>query len=138
VVSPTKFVPLVSIPKPKVRVHKEEVLATRKIKVDLSDTKPKQSTHLVGKKQHKLQWFCHFCGGAGHTHPNCFKLQASNQATKPKVSMPKAQDPMTPIELVKALSLYANIGVDKKFHVSRNSNFKSASKKVWMQKTHHK
>ena len=94
VVTPTKFVPLVSMPKPEVRVHKEEVFATRKIKVDLSDTKPKQSTHLVGKKQHKLQWFCHFCGGARHTHPNCFKLQASNQATKPKVSMPKAQDPM--------------------------------------------
>ena len=49
-VTPTKFVSPVSIPKPKVRVHKEEVIAIRKIMVDLSDTKPKKPTHLVGKK----------------------------------------------------------------------------------------
>ena len=36
-----KFVPLVSVPKPEVRVHKEEILATRRIMIDLSDTKPK-------------------------------------------------------------------------------------------------
>ena len=77
-VTPTKFVSPVSIPKPKVRVHKEEVIAIRKIMVDLSDTKPKKPTHLVGKKQHKPQWFCHFCGRVRHTRPNCFKLQASN------------------------------------------------------------
>jgi len=56
--------------------------------------------------------------------------------TKPKVSMPKAQDPMTLIhELVKALGLHAKSGVDQQSHVSRNSNFSSASKKVWIQKT---
>ena len=50
--------------------------------------------------------------------------------------MPKAQDPMTLIhELVKAFSLYTNTGVDQKSHVSRNSNFRHASKKLWMQKT---
>ena len=49
-VTPTRFVPPMSMPKPEVRVHKEEVLATRKIRVDLSDTKPKKPTHLVGKK----------------------------------------------------------------------------------------
>ena len=60
------------------------------------------------------------------------------QVTKLKVSVPKAQDPMTVIhELVKALSLYAKSGVDQQSHVSRNSNFRSASKKVWMQKTQH-
>ena len=53
--------------------------------VDLSDTKPKQPAHLVGKKQHKPQWFCHFCGGAGQTCPNYFKLHASKQATIQKV-----------------------------------------------------
>ena len=90
VVTPTKFVPPVSMPKLEVRVHKEEVVATRKIRVDLSDTKPKKSTHPVGKKQHKPQWFCHFCGGAGDTCPNCFKLQAGKQVTKPKMSVPKA------------------------------------------------
>ena len=78
-VIPTKFVPPVSMLKPEVRVHKEEVVATKKIRVDLSDTKPKKSTHPVGKKQHKPQWFCHFCGGAGHTRPNCFKLQVGKQ-----------------------------------------------------------
>ena len=92
--TPAKFVTPVSMPKPKVRIHKEEVLATRKIKVDLiSNTKPKQPTHLVGKKQHKLQWFCHFCGGVGHSLPNCFKLQASNQGTKPKVLCQKHKIP---------------------------------------------
>ena len=49
-VTPTRFVPPMSMPKLEVRVHKEEVLATRKIRVDLSDTKPKKPTHPVGKK----------------------------------------------------------------------------------------
>ena len=48
-----------SVPKPEVRVKKEEILATRKIRVDLSDTKPKQP-HPVAKKQHKPQWFAIF------------------------------------------------------------------------------
>ena len=45
----TKFIPPVSVPKLEVKVHKEEILATRRIRVDLSDTKPKQSAHPVGK-----------------------------------------------------------------------------------------
>ena len=49
--------------------------------------------------------------------------------------MSKAQDLMTLIhELVKALDLYANTRVDQKSHLCRNSNFRSASKKMWMQK----
>ena len=68
-----------SVLKPEVKVKKEEILATRKIKVDLSDAKPKQPAHLVAKKQHKPQWFCHFCGKAGYACPNC--LHASKQAT---------------------------------------------------------
>ena len=64
------------------------------------------------------------------------KLQASKQATKQKVSVPKAQDPMALIhELVKALNLYANARVDHQSNLSRNSNSKFALKKVWMQKT---
>ena len=79
---------------------------------------------------------CHFCGGARHTRPNCFKLHASKQATKQKVYVPKAQDPLTLIhELVKALSLYSNSRVDYQSYLSKNSNFKPASKKIWMQKT---
>ena len=49
-VTPTKFVPSMYMPKLEVRIHKEEVLATRKVRVDLSDTKLKKSTHPVGKK----------------------------------------------------------------------------------------
>ena len=50
--------------------------------------------------------------------------------------MPKAQNPMTLIhELVKALNLYANMGADLKSSLSRNSNPKFESKRVWMQKT---
>ena len=36
-----KFFPPMYMPKPEVRVPKEEILATRRISVDLSDTKPK-------------------------------------------------------------------------------------------------
>jgi len=129
VMSPPKNFPTISIPKLDVRIPEEEVLATRRVRVDLSETKPKKFTHSIGKKQHKLEWFCHFYGGAGYTRPICFKLQA----TKQKVSVPKAQDPLTLIhELVKALSLYTNAGVDQESHMSRNSNFSPTSKKVWM------
>ena len=136
VVHPPKFVLATSISTLEVRIPKEETLATRKIRVDLSESKPKKLNHLESKKQHKPQWFCRFCGEVGHTCPNCFKLQASKQATKQKVSMPKAQDPMSLIhELVKALNLYANTRADFKSSSSRNSNLKFASKRVWMQKT---
>ena len=50
--------------------------------------------------------------------------------------MPKEQDPMAPFyELVKVLNLYANTGVEFRPHLSRNSNSKFVSKRVWMQKT---
>ena len=125
-----KFFPPMYMPKPEVRVPKEEILATRRISVDLSDTKPKQPAHPIAKKQHKPQWF---------SHPNCFQLHASKQSTKTIVFVPKAQDPMTlNHELVKTLSLYDNFGVDHQYHMSKNSKFKHASKKIWMQKTHHK
>ena len=89
VVHPTKFLPASSIPTPEVKMPKEEILATRKIRVDLSRSKPKKPNHPGSKKQHKSQWFCHFCGGVGHTRLNCFKLQASKQAIKQKVCAKK-------------------------------------------------
>ena len=88
VVSATKFVLAVSTPKPDVRVPKKEVSATRKIKIDLGETKPKKLTQSRAKKQLKPQCFYHFYGGLRHTHPNCFKLQVTKQATKQK-------DPLT-------------------------------------------
>ena len=67
---------------------------------------------------------------------NCFKFEASKKVTKQKVLVPKAQDPMALIhELVKILNLYANIGAKFRSNLSRNSNSKFASERVWMQKT---
>ena len=82
ITNPPKFVPAISssVIHPsvsKVKVHKEEVLASRRTKVDLSESKPKNPNQSGSKKHDKPQWFCHFCGESGHTRPNCFKLQAS-------------------------------------------------------------
>ena len=83
VVNPPKFVPATSssVVHPTlsaVKVHKEEVLAFRRIRVDLNESKPKNLNQSESKKHHKPQWFCHFCGGVGHTRPNCLKLQTLN------------------------------------------------------------
>ena len=50
VVHPPKFVPATSISTPKVKVPKEEILATRRLRVDLSESKPKKPNHLGSKK----------------------------------------------------------------------------------------
>ena len=135
-VHPPKFVPATSTSLPEVKVPKEEVLASRRTRVDLCELKPKNPNHPGSKKQHKTQWFCHFYGGVGHACPNCFKLQASKQAYKQKVPVQKAQDPMALIhELVKVVNLYANTEAKFRTNSTRNSNSKYASKRVWMQKT---
>ena len=79
-VNPSKFVPATSssIIHPtlsEVKVHKEVVSASKRTRVDLSESKPKNPNQSGSKKNHKSQWFCHFCGGPGHARPNCFKLQ---------------------------------------------------------------
>ena len=53
VVHPPKFVPATSISTPKVKVPKEEILATGKIRVDLNKSKHKKPNHPGSKKQHK-------------------------------------------------------------------------------------
>ena len=104
-----------------------EVLPFRKIRVDLKESKLKHG---------KPAWVCHFCGKSGHICPNCYKLQAVKRANKPKVQVPQAQDPIALIgELVKALNLYSNLGVENYSNVNTNSNARGASKKFWMQKT---
>ena len=116
-----------------VKVHKDVVLASRRTRVDLSESKPKNPNQSGSKKNHKPQWFCHFCGRVRHTKPNYFKLQALKQVSKQKVSVLKAQDLVALIhELVKVLNLYTNIGAEIRVNSNRNSNFKFASKKVWM------
>ena len=52
------------------------VLASSTSVVHPSVSKPKNFNQSERKKNHKPQWFCHFYGGAGHTRPNCFRLQA--------------------------------------------------------------
>ena len=81
VVNPPKFVPAISSSTvcqilSDVKVHKEVALASRRTRVDLSESETKNSNHFGSKKNHKPQWFCHFCGRARHTRPNWFKLQA--------------------------------------------------------------
>ena len=49
----------------------------RKIKVDLKESKPNNPNLPKYKKHDKPLWICHFYGKVGHTHPNCFKLQAA-------------------------------------------------------------
>ena len=112
-----------------------EVTPLRKIRVELKESKHKQSTLSKDKSHDKPAWVCHFCGKSRHIRPNCYKLQATKRANKPKVSVPQAQDPMVLIgELVKALNLYSNPGVGNHSHVNKNSNARGASKKSWMQK----
>ena len=113
-----------------------EVSPSRKIRVDLKEFKPKESTLSKDKMHGKPAWVCHFCGKSGHIRPNCYKLQAAKRVNKPKVLVPQAQDPIALIgELVKALNLYSNLGVGNHSNVNTNSNVHGASKKFWMQKT---
>jgi len=136
VVNTLKFVPesSTSIVHPfvsKVKVHKEEVPPSRRTRVPLSESKPKNPNQSGSKKNHNPQWFCHFCGGAGHTRLNCFKLQALKQASKQIVHVSKVQDPMVLIhELVKVLNFYANTGTEIRANPIRNLNSKFASKRV--------
>ena len=81
IVNPPKSVPATSSSNvhptlSKVKVYKDVVPASKRTKVDLSESKPKNPNQFGSKKNYKPQWFCHFCGGARQTRPNCFKLQA--------------------------------------------------------------
>ena len=67
-----------------------EVSPSRKIRVDLKESKPKDSTLSKDKMHGKPAWVCHFCGKSGHIHPNCYKLQAAKRANKPKVPVLQA------------------------------------------------
>ena len=132
-VSETHFTNFVSSSEPsriEVVKPKEDVPAPRKIRVNLTESTPKNPNLPKDNKHDRLLWVCHFCGKAGQTHPNCFKLQVAKRANKPKVPVPQAQDPMVLIgELVKALNLYTNPGLVHHSHMNNNSNARFASKK---------
>ena len=51
-----------------------EVSPSRKIRVNLKESKPKESTLSKDKMHGNLAWVCHFCGKSGHIRPNCYKL----------------------------------------------------------------
>ena len=109
-----------------------EVSPSRKIRVDLKESKPKESTFSKDKMHGKPTWVCHFCGKFGHIHPNCYKLQVAKTANKPKVPVSQAQDPIALIdELVKALNLYSNPRVGNHSNVNKNPNARGASKWFW-------
>ena len=55
-----------------------EVSPSRKIRVDLKESKLKKSTLSKDKMHGKPAWVCHFCGKSGHIRPNCYKLQAAS------------------------------------------------------------
>jgi len=84
----TSFVP--SSEPHKIEVFKpiEVTLAPRKIRVDLKESKPNNPNLPKDKKHDRSLWVCHFCGKAGPTCPNRFKLQAAKRANKPKVPVP--------------------------------------------------
>ena len=65
-----------------------EISPSRKIRVDLKESKLKESTLSKDKMHGKPAWVCHFCGKSGHIRPNCYKLQATKKANKPKVPVP--------------------------------------------------
>ena len=119
----TKFVPSSSSSEPSLSEIMSEIVkpsvnevakpiegsSSRKIKVDLKESKPKKPTLSKDKTHDKPIWVCHFCGKTGHIRPNCYKLQAAKRANKPKVFVPQVLDPMVLIgDLVKALNLYSN------------------------------
>ena len=65
-----------------------EVSPFRKIRVNLKESKPKESTLPKDKMHGKPAWVCHFCGKSRHIHSNYYKLQAAKRANKPKVHVP--------------------------------------------------
>ena len=113
-----------------------EVTPFRKFRVDLKESKSKNSTIPKDKLHDRPAWVCHFCGKSRHIRPNCFKLQASKRANKPKIPVLKHKIPWYLLngELVKALNLYSNSGVAHHSNMNNNSNARVASKKFWMQK----
>ena len=51
-----------------------EVSPSKKIRVDLKESRPMQPTLSKDKSHDKPAWVCHFCGKSRHIRPNCYKL----------------------------------------------------------------
>ena len=84
----TKFVPSSSFSEPSVSEIVSEIVkpfvsevakpiegsSSRRIRVDLKESKPKKPTLSKDKTHDKPTCVCHFCGKIGHILPNCYKL----------------------------------------------------------------
>ena len=68
VVSETVKLPVSEVVKP------IEVSPSWNIRVDLKESKPKESTLSKDKMHGKPAWVCHFCGQSRHIRPNYYKL----------------------------------------------------------------
>ena len=55
------------------------VSPSRKIRIDLKESKPKEYTLSMDKMHGKPAWVCHFYAKSGHIRPNCYKLQAAKR-----------------------------------------------------------
>ena len=55
-------------------VNPIKVLSSRKIRVDLKESKPKNPTLPKDKLHDRPLWVCYFCGKSGHIRPNYYKL----------------------------------------------------------------
>ena len=84
------FVPFFQPTKIEIVKPEEVTLAPRNIRADLKEFNSKNPNLPKEKKHDRPLWVCHFYGKAGHTHLNCFKLQAAKRANKPRVSVPQA------------------------------------------------
>ena len=56
-----------------------QVTPLRKIRVDLKQSKPKESYLSKDKLHGKPAWVCHFCGKSGHIRPNFYCKVEFNQ-----------------------------------------------------------
>ena len=73
----TNFVSFSEPPKSEIVKLVEVTPPPRKIMVDLKESKPKNPNPPKDKKHDRPLWVCLFCGKAGQTCPNCFKLQVA-------------------------------------------------------------
>ena len=66
----TNFVSSSEPPKSKIVKPVEVTPPSRKIRVDLKESKPKNPTLSKDKLYDRPLWVCHFCGKIGHIRPN--------------------------------------------------------------------
>ena len=73
----TNFVFSSKPPKSEIVKPVEVMPPSRKIRVDLKESKPKNPPLPKDKLHDRTLWVCHFCEKTGHIHPKFFKLKAT-------------------------------------------------------------